>query len=170
MIKPAKDVVVLWKSQNVKIDNYFMFVIYYYYTDRDDKSNNFYKCNFRIDTKENWLKLKDDIKKINPAEHFKTSMIGINDDYRIFYTNRIYNRIDMSKWIGSRFLPSKIISLNDFKYKIENTQEPFIRKYIINDREFDITNLNDIDNIPKGLWFSAYREKKPRKKYGNLIF
>jgi hypothetical protein len=170
MIKPEKDVVVLWKSQNVKIDNYFMFVIYYYYTDRDDKSNNFYKCNFRIDTKENWLKLKDDIIKTNPAEYFKTSMIGINDDYRIFYTNRIYNRIDMSKWIGSRFLPSKIISLNDFKHKIENTQEPFIQKYIINNKEVDITNLNDIDNIPKGLWFSAYREKKPRKKYGNLIF
>ena len=170
MIKPEKDIVILWKSQNVKIDNYFMFVIYYYYTDRDDKSNHFYKCNFRIDTKENWLKLKDDIIKTNPAEHFKTSMIGINDDYRIFYTNRIYNRIDMSKWIGSRFLPSKIISLNDFKHKIENTQEPFIRKYIINDKEFDITNLNDIDNIPKSLWFSAYREKKPRKKYGNLIF
>jgi hypothetical protein len=96
------------------------------------------------------------------------SMINMEDNYRLFYTNRVFNRMDMSRWIGSKISSNKIISLNEFiNNHLNNITVPYIRKYIINNSEIDIT---DIDNIPKGLWFSAYKEKKPRKKYGNLIY
>lgn len=168
MLRPEKDLVILWKSVNVYLEsNKYMFIIYYYRTDRDNKENNFYKCNIRIDTKENWLKLKDDLIKTNPAEHFRTSMIDMEDDYRLFYSNRVFNRMDMSKWIGSRFFPKKIISLDEFLKTEEDKKEPYLKKYIINDKEIYITDYN---NIPNGQWFSSIREPKKRKPYGRIIY
>ena len=168
MLRPEKDLVILWKSVNVYLEsNKYMFIIYYYRTDRANKENNFYKCNIRIDTKENWLKLKDDLIKTNPAEHFRTSMIDMEDDYHLFYSNRVFNRMDMSKWMGSRFLPKKIISLDEFLKSEEDKKEPYLKKYIINDKEIYITDYN---NIPNGQWFSSIREPKKRKPYGRIIY
>lgn len=166
-MEKENDIVVLWKTANVKIDNYFMFVIYYYYTNRKNKKENFYRCNIKIDTKENWLKLSEEIRKTNPAEFARTSMLGLDDNYRIIYSNRLFTRIDISKWIGSRFSDNRIITLDELKSNIENTKEPFPRTYEINGNEIDIL---ETDSIPKGLWFSAYREKKKRKKYGRIIY
>ena len=169
MVQPESDIVVLWKSLSIKLPNdNIMIILYYYYTNRDNKKKNFYKCSFRIDTKENWINLKNNLIKTNPAEEFKMSMIDMEDNYRLFYTNRVFNRMDMSRWIGSKISSNKIISLNEFiNNHLNNITVPYIRKYVINNSEIDIT---DIDNIPNGLWFSAYKEKKPRKKYGNLIY
>ena len=168
MQRPEQDLVILWKSANISLGNdMYMFVVYYFKTDRNNKENNFYKCNIRIDTKENWLKLKDEIKSINPAEHFKTSMLGLNDDNRLFYSGRVFTRIDMSNWIGSRFLPNKIISLDDFLKSELNKKEPYLKKYIIDNKEVD---LSDVKNIPHGQWFSSIREPKKRKPYGRIIY
>ena len=168
MVRPEQDLAIIWKSSNISLGNgLYMIVLYYFKTDREDKANNFYKCNIRIDTVDNWMKLKDDIKSINPAEHFRTSMIGLDDDYRLFYSGRIFNRIDMSNWIGSRFSSKKIMSMDEFLKADEDKKEPYLKKYNVNNEEIYISNYND---IPHGQWFSAFREPKKRKPYGRIIY
>jgi len=165
----SEDEVVLWKSANIDLGNSkHMFVVYYYHTVKGDRAKSFYKCAIRIDSKENWENLKESLIKTNPAESFKTSMIGLDDDYRMFYSRHTFNKADMYKWIGTKFSPAKISTMEKFVSEelSANKVEPFLRKYNINGTEVDIT---EVSKIPEGQWFSTFKEKKIRKSYGKVI-
>jgi len=158
------DEVTLWKSANISLDNdRYMIVMYYYHTVKGDRAKSFYKCNIRIETRENWEKMRNDLLLENPGEALRTSMIGLDDDYRIYYSRKIFNKADMSKWIGTKFSPVKTTTMERFVTEelSENVVEPFLRKYQVNGNEIDIT---DIQNIPEGQWFSAFKEKKTGKR------
>lgn len=159
----------LWKSATVDLgNNKYMIIMYYYHTDTEDKSKSFYKCNIRIDSKENWEALRLNILNNNPAEKFKNSMIGLSDDFEIYYARHIFTKADMYKWIGNKFSPVKIQSKDKFFSEsfLPSVKFPFLRTYNINGQNVDIT---EIDKIPEGQWFSTFKEKKPRKSYGRVI-
>jgi hypothetical protein len=161
--------VTIWKAANIGLgDDRFMMVVYYYRSEKSDKSKSFYKCNIRIDTKENWMKMRDGLLKDNPAQTFTTRMIGMEDDYSVIRSKRVLNKVDFYRWLGSRFSENKIRTLDSFLNE-EFTplkKEPYLRKYLVDNQLVDIS---EIEKIPEGRWFSATREKKPRKKYGNIV-
>jgi hypothetical protein len=160
------DIVNVWYSAIVKLPNgLFMFIIYYYNTRHQNKKENFYKCNFRIDSLENWVSLLNEIAKNNPAEDFRTSLLGMDDDYRLFYRTKVLNNFDFSKWIKEKFKYNRIVSWDEFINKALPSY--YLRAYKNNDEIIDITNY---EKIPTQKWFCTFRESKPRKKYGNLIF
>lgn len=166
---PNLQSVTIWKAANVDLgDDKYMMIIYYYRSEKSDKSKSFYRCNLRIDTKENWMKLRDGLLKDNPAQTFTTSMIGIPENYSVIRSKRALNKVDFYRWIGSRFSENKIQDLKTF-LEVEFSplkKEPYLRKYLVDGNSMDISEAK---NFPEGRWFMATREKKPRKKYGNIV-
>ena len=159
--------VILWKSNNIDLgDGRYMLVMYYYHTEKGDRSKSFYKCNIRIDTKENWQKLQDSLVKENPAEHFRNSMLGIDDDYKLYYSRHTFTKADMYKWIGTKFSPTKITDMENFEKTELTVIEPILRKYLVDGKEIDIT---DHKNIPSGKWFSMFKPKKQGRKIPRVI-
>lgn len=160
----------IWKSATVNLGcNKYMIVMYYYHTDREDKSKAVYKCCIRIDTKENWNILIDTLVKDNPADIYKNYMLGINDNFEL-HSHRIFTKVDMYNWMKRRLSPKKIFSSKEkFLYECfkPSIPFPFFRKYLINTQEIDIS---ETDKIPEGQWFFALKEKKPRKPYGRIIY
>lgn len=169
--KPAT----IWKSACVDVGNdMYMIILYYYRSNKQDKSKSFFKCNIRIDTVENWMKLRDSFIKTNPAQNFTIDMLGIEDPdidaqyIPLKFSHRIFNKVDMYKWLGTKFSQTKIRTLKvflneEFSPRMHNQ---YLRKYIINNQEVDIS---EIDKIPCGKWFTATKEHKQRKTYGTII-
>lgn len=154
------NIVSLWKSSAIKVDDdHTILMVYYFHTERDSnnkfiRDKNFYKCCGKIDTNENWKKLSLDILNNNPASTFHTSSLGIDDDYEVYYSRKFQNNADMSRWLNNKIF-RKIITKDEFNTANEaaNVKE----KYII--------NLDEVINA-NGSWVCKFREKKttPRKK------
>ena len=168
----------IWKSACVNVGNdKYMIILYYYRSNKQDKSKSFYKCNIRIDTKDNWMKLRNSLIESDPAQTFTVDLIGIDDPdvdpsyMPLKFCHRVFNKVDVYRWLGSKFSESKIRKLEDFLKKEFSPmiKNQYLRKYMINNQEVDIS---EIDKIPCGKWFTSTKEHKThetRKKYGTII-
>ena len=160
----------LRKVANVSLgDDMYMIVIYYYRSERTDRSKSFYRCSLRVDSREDWTKLREGLLKDNPARTFTTDMIGMDDVHTFLSHGRAMNKTDFYRWLGSRFSGRNVRDLETF---MEEEFSPlkavqYLRKYRVGDEEVDISEPG---KFPKGKWFTATREKKPRKKYGTIVY
>lgn len=161
--------VTIRKSATIDLGNdRYMILVYYYRSEKSDKSRSFYKCSLRIDSMENWMKMRDSLLKDNPAQTFTTSMIGMEENHSMIHRVRPMNRTDFYRWLGSRFSERRVKTLKDFLEKEFScvTDNSYLRKYPVEGREIDISEPG---KIPEGRWFTAVREKRPRKKYGTVV-
>ena len=79
----------LIRSDTVKVSgSLILFIIYYYHTERyltekgklkNNSPNNFYRCTVRLDTKKNWLKYAEDLKKSDPAALITLKDLGFEN-------------------------------------------------------------------------------------------
>lgn len=165
------DLVKLWKATMVELpDSDYMFVVYYWFRNRNNRKESFYKCNIKIDSFENWEETRCRLLEKAPADYFRTSMIGMEDDYMFFVKSRCLNKADFSRWIGTKFSKTKIISLKDFIEVELKKDNPYLNKYNIGGNEVDLSDPEAVKLIPKGLWFSTLREKVYKKTYGRIIY
>lgn len=160
----------LRKTASVSLgDDRYMIVVYYYRSEKTDMTKSFYRCSLRVDSRENWMKLREGLLRDNPAATFTTDMIGMEDVHSVMWDGRTMNKTDFYRWLGSRFSGNKVRNLDAFlkeEFSPLKTVQ-YLRKYRVGDREVDIS---EPDLFPEGRWFTATREKKPRKKYGTIVY
>ena len=157
----------LWKSCNVDVGNgLYMICMYYYQTVSGQYGKGMYKCAIRIDTRDSWGSIGESLHTDNPASPYINSSIGIDDDLMLHYSGHVMTRADMWRWLVQKFNKKKIWSLKKFSVDEFKRNNHFLREYVIDGNKVDIL---DIENIPRGRWFTAIREKAPRKKKENRI-
>ena len=158
---------VLWKSCNVDVGNgLYMICMYYYRTVRGQYGRGTYKCAIRIDTRDGWESLRESLHADSPASPYVNSSIGIDDDLMLHYSGHVMTRVDMWRWFGQKFNGKRVWSLERFSTEEFRRSIHFPRDYSIGGKTVDIL---DVGSIPRGRWFTAIREKAPRKKREILV-
>lgn len=165
-----KNTITILKTANISFrEDKYLFAVYYYHSNKHDKNKSFYRCSIKLDYIDNWKKNIDSLLLSSPAEYFKTSMLGFDIDYYMIQSHKLFNKADTHRWLNTKLFNREPLSLSEFINTNfnSNKKETFIRKYLINGKYVDIT---EIDNIPIGIWYSETYEKKPRKSYGRFVF
>lgn len=163
-----QDEVSLLKSATVDLgEGLYMILMYYHHSDAD-KSKSFYRCNVRVDTVDNWKNLARGLLDFDPGCEFRTFMIGLGDDYGIYYSRKRFNKADMSKWLNDKLSIGKVKTFDRFWEDEYNggPKENFLRAYVHEGLSYDISSPRD---IPRGVWLTSDKEKRARKKYGTII-
>ena len=164
-------------------DDTYLLVLFYYHVEYNFlngvnhtiKDKSFYKCVVRHDTLGAWNNLADLIAEDNPAEMFRLSDIGINDNMML-KGKRFFTRHMFSKWLKMKFKGHKPHTLDQFLHGHRQTTKrycrkytkgafdtklPYVKEYTYNDIKYTLERPLE---FPLGVWIEGLYIFPPRKK------
>ncbi len=152
----TKDQIAIIKSASVKLsDGNVMVTLFTYHSEKEDKSQNFYRCDTRVMSQEDWgklaAKLEDDGVK---TQEFKTESAGFKfpKNYSVFYAKKAMANENFAKFI--RIKMGKTISRKAFEDTAFLGKEPYLREYEKDGVKKDIFEIR-----PEDGWMTAVKAK-----------
>lgn len=161
------DETTILKSASLKFDeNKTIIGIFTYHCCAEEpKDSRFYRCDVSMRENAEWEKMAEDL-MVNPAEPFRWSMVGIDMDYRLWYSRRQFVKSDFSKWLRRMLSEKRLRDVSEFmftEFAGEMNLQWFRKPYFFSgdDNEYDFADLRSLDTH-LGRWMTCVKRTAPR--------
>ena len=157
----------LIKSASLKFDDdKTILAVFTYHCCLDEpRESRFYRCDVCMKENPEWEKTAEGL-MVNPAEPFRWSMVGIDMDYRLWYSRRQFLRGDFSRWLRRMMGEDRKRDVSEFmltEFTPDIDLQWFRKPYFFHGEEVerDFADLRSLDSH-LGKWMSCVKHKAPR--------